>query len=88
MTHQAPECPPVCAQIGHDYLSFVVWRCNHHGRISGGLTRYHEDTGEPTVLYTRDLDTGPFTAADEVRAFAHQLIAALQEATGVDLSTV
>lgn len=55
-------CAPMCASIGHTFVTLSVWRCDHHGALSGVLTTYTEAADGLTKVVSRDWVSGPFTA--------------------------
>ena len=55
-------CQPLCASVGHTFVTLSVWRCDHHGALTGVLTTYIEGADALTEVVSKDWVGGPFTA--------------------------
>lgn len=55
-------CAPLCPSVGHTFVTLSVWRCDHHGALSGVLTTYTEGADGLTQVVSKEWVSGPFTA--------------------------
>lgn len=78
--HTSTEsCAPLCASIGHTFVTLTVWRCEHHGALSGVLTTYTEAATGLTDVVEREWVSGPFTADLDLEQLVGWIRASLEE---------
>lgn len=70
-------CAPLCASVGHTFVTLSVWRCDHHGALSGVLTTYTEGADGLTAVVAREWVSGPFTAELDLSQLVADVAAAL-----------
>lgn len=58
--HTDPD--PICAQVGHRYVSLIAWRCEHSGRIEGHVRVWVDQADETEQLLEVPFKAGPFDA--------------------------
>lgn len=88
-------CAPLCPSVGHTFVTLSVWRCDHHGALSGVLTSYTEEPDGLVVTQEKEWVSGPFTAdmdlaslLDAVSEYLYRLVGEptnRQEAYTVDI---
>lgn len=75
------DCRPLCAQVGHTYVTMTAIRCDHHGLLTIRIARYSELDGEINDYSEREYPCGPFTTDTDVQRAMTVLIEALQDIT-------
>ena len=71
-------CAPMCASVGHTFVTLSVWRCDHHGALSGVLTTYTESAEGLTAVVAREWVSGPFTADMDITELVGMVAASLR----------
>lgn len=71
------QCAPLCSSVGHTFLTLSVWRCDHHGALTGVLSTYTEAADGLVNRVDTDWLSGPFTADLDVSRLLELVTAAL-----------
>lgn len=73
MEPATPNCLPLCAQVGHDFVTLTIWRCRHHEQLTAHIASYRDDAHDPLVRVSSDWSSGPFTADMDLRELLEYL---------------
>lgn len=87
MERTTAQCLPLCASIGHHFVTVTVWRCDHHGALSAHVSAYHETAEGPVVKEASEWFSGPFTADLDVLSLIESIRTQLLLLAGADSST-
>lgn len=71
------QCAPMCSSVGHTFLTLSVWRCDHHGALTGVLSTYTETADGLVNRTDSEWVSGPFTADLDVSLLLERVQAAL-----------
>jgi len=69
----SPHCPPICAQVGHDFVTLTIWRCRHHQQLTAHLSAYQDIAPDPVVRLDSEWLSGPFTADIDITNLLERL---------------
>jgi hypothetical protein len=79
-THvQTEVCAPLCPSVGHTFVTLSVWRCDHHGALTGVLSTYQENAEGLVNVLDREWVSGPFTADMDLAELTEMVGAALRQ---------